>query len=264
MSLCYDRVMSKNRWWGCWSVALVMLGCMLVKPWSLATAATLTPSIIQEPQAAGEFPVFVFLDPQKAAVIGTDLLISYDPKRVSYVRAENGTLFEAYHQPVHDEQRHTIRFSATNSYGVATTIAGLFGKIWFQTASGATAPLVSGATPAAIRFDWSTGATNDTNVVSKDGKELLVAAPVLSVDPTLDTRLSSQEVAALDQPTWDALKSGGVLSGSVAGASIVKPEPTKRESSWLVLVVVAFAGMGATLWLWRKRRGHGGTLGKTQ
>jgi hypothetical protein len=219
-------------------------------------AATIEPLIVQEPQGTGEFPIFIFLDPLNQRTIGTDLYISYDNNRVRFVRAVDGELYQQHHAVAHDTKKKTLRYSATNSFGNYSTAPGLLTTLYFRKQSTEATVLATGSTPPAVQTIWKKDATDDTNVVSDAGAELLISPPAaLAADEQLSSRLSGTIAGVLSEKEWTNLRESGQFPDSLAynlatsvGLSTVDPFRLIMGS---VLVVGA---LGASLTLVLKKR----------
>lgn len=159
------------------AILFLMLGLFLSFV-SASYAATVELVALGEPLKPGVFPVFIYVDSEDVPTIGTDLLIKYDSSSVRFERIEFQGIYPQEHEVQHDINNHTIRFSGTNEFNSYTPVRDIIAIAYFRSLSeiSSTAAFLTRDNPP-IKLVWSKEATNDTNVVSAEGSDLLMLQP---------------------------------------------------------------------------------------
>ncbi len=180
---------------------------------SVALAATLEPVIVSEPKNTNQFPVFIFLDTEGKETIGTDILLQYDPKKLVFVKSKvkKGELYPNHHEAVVNEKLGQVRYSATvDSKDESVTGAGNLVTLYFRKKNKNVTVAQTKTEPSALQLVWKPDATNDTNVVSVDGVELLATAPAeLAIDKNAKSNGSVK--GTFDDGSWQRLQEEGTL-----------------------------------------------------
>lgn len=222
----------------------VMLLCSVS---SIARAASVELIAVSEPQKTGIFPVFVYVDSDSVPTIGTDLFVSYDATRVEFQKVKFENMYSQTHDVQHDTAKHTIRFSGTSEYQkylpVKGTLAVVYFKLKKKNASGTA--ILGGENPP-IKILWAANSTNDTNVVSADGKDLLTVAPTtLRVDPAYE----KEKVKGIFTETQQKLLN---REGVIEEVSVVQAKVNILAAIAGSLLMISSLGM--LIWLILKRK----------
>ena len=149
---------------------LVLFFCFSCSSVYAAKLELITPQL---PNKTDVFPVSVYLNTEGQKTIGTDLLLSYDPKLIEFVRVEPSTMYSRYPDAQIDLVRHQIRYSGTSQFNNYQESNGIFATFYFR-------PILKKNLKDlndVIKLIWQKNSTNDTNVVSIEGKELLTQEP---------------------------------------------------------------------------------------
>ena len=149
---------------------LVLLFCFSCSSIYAVKLELTTPQL---PNKTDVFPVSVYLNTEGEKTIGTDLLLSYDPKLIEFVRVEPSTMYSRYPDVQIDSIRHQIRYSGTSQFNNYQESNGIFATFYFRPI------LINNLKDLtnALKLIWQKNSTNDTNVVSVEGKELLIQEP---------------------------------------------------------------------------------------
>lgn len=210
-------------------------------------AAEIELKVAAEPSTDGIFPVFVLVDSLGEPTVGTDLLISYDATRVAFEDLEFGDLYPQQHQVQHTASTQQLRFSGTHEYQSYESVSGLLATLFFRTLS-SDQRIVAGE-DSAVSVEWSDGATNDTNVVSTAGSDLLTRKPApLSVDASI---LDGEVQGVLTEQQLNNLAAGGVVAeASQAKRSLMHP----RSLGGIALLAGSLAGLMWFMFFRKKKK----------
>lgn len=172
----------------------------------------------------------VYLDTELQQTIGTDLLFTYEPTELEFVSAKPGELYPNYHDPRVDTVKKQIRYSGTAQFNKYEAKSGLFATLVFRR-------LINVDTELALV--WSEDATNETNVVSAEGKELLSTQPQpLTIKKGKEKVGKVAGIADDDSQSGDILGEATYITGSYAWFY------------WLLGMIV----LGGVFVIWKKRQ----------
>lgn len=132
-----------------------------------ATIELLLPQVVKKGET---FPIEVYLDTGSEKTVGTDLLLSYDPSDLSFVKVIQTNFYSNYHPPKIYSDKNQIRYSGTSDYQNYVQGSGLFTTLIFSKKK-------SGK--PTLDLIWQNGNTNDTNVIGIDGSDLLQQKPII-------------------------------------------------------------------------------------
>ncbi len=214
------------------TLSLVLAVILFCSFGSVARAATIELVALNEPQKTGIFPVFIYVDSENVPTIGTDLYMSYDASRVEFQKIKFEDMYPEQHDVQHDTKKHTIRFSGTNDYQKYLSVKGTLAVAYFKLLKKNTnnTAILAGYNPP-IKIIWTSNSTNDTNVVSADGEDLVGSAPVaLRIDPefekgkvkgifTEDQQNLLNQEGVIEEVT--SVKAGASMISAIAGSLLM-------------------------------------------
>lgn len=126
------------------------------------------------------------LDPQGDQVIGTDIILTYNPSYVKVISVVNRQTLPGNPATIINNASGTTKFSLINPYGIYTSTPGAIADITLE-------PIQAGSSQ--INLVMSPGATNDTNVAIPHGLDSLNS--VQSVTLTAHTPTTNTETVTL-------------------------------------------------------------------
>lgn len=214
-------------------------------------------------------PVTLNLNPQGERVIGTDVILKFDPARLEITDVKNAGAFSTTPKVIIDNQEGVVKFSLTNGYGTYLTQAAAIAYLGVK-------GLLPG--PTSIGFDFSPGVTTDTNVATTEGRDILTTVKTLTVtvlpaaagqtgsgippgftSPVSGNRLaeppvilgtaSDSDQAASEAAFFQVLGDNENALKEMAGSTTEKAMAIiSKNPAWLVLVFgLGLAGGGALL-----------------
>ncbi len=135
------------------------------------------------------------LDAQGNELVGTDVILTFDPAVVEITALAKGPLFPVYPVASYDNVEGTLKLSGSSNYNQYFQGTGMLATITFR-------GLTAG--DAGLEIKWTPGATNDTNVVSPQAQDLLLDAPVVNTLVVTADQVSAPE-PKLNMPTDDSI-----------------------------------------------------------
>lgn len=147
---------------------------MFALPSFLAFAGSLTLFLTPPPQiipVGSEFKVLVHVSSDRRMTLGTDAVLSYDPKMMTALRVKPGRIYPFYPSNLIeiDNARGKLSFSGTVGFGVPKEANGILGEVYFL-------PRQPGETR--LDFLWEEKGTKDSNLVPDFGElDLLKERP---------------------------------------------------------------------------------------
>jgi hypothetical protein len=118
------------------------------------------------------YQVGLKLDPEGEPVIGTDVILKFDPKKLELTEVLNAGAFSTTQTVMIDNQAGLVKFSLTHGYGVYLTEVKTVAKLGIK-------GLATG--PTNLSFDFTPGKTTDTNVAATRGREVLTGVKHLTL-----------------------------------------------------------------------------------
>lgn len=138
----------------------------------LATSASLSLSVPQGTIPVGEEArVIINVSSGGRETLGTDAVITFNPKIISATKVRSGKVYPNYPPNLTDiDNVHgKVRFSGTVGFGQPKTAEGVLGEVFFRAKRVGTTK---------ISFAWEKGGTDDANIVPNfGGLDLLMEAP---------------------------------------------------------------------------------------
>lgn len=181
-------------------ILYLFLGSVILFNPKSSLAATIKLVIPPSVKFNQEFNVEVYLETKSEKTIGTDLLINYDPKNYTFIKAIPGNLYPVYHPAKIYSEKNNIRYSGTNNYNNYKTANGLFTTLVFSSKI---------TTKPEINLQWEKNKTNDTNIIGIKGNDLLTNSPVISYSKNINIK-PTEKVTNNNGPI-DLIESGEVL-----------------------------------------------------
>ncbi len=221
-------------------------------------AATLEPVIVSEPKNTNQFPVFIFLDTEDQKTIGTDLLLQYDAKKLEFVKSKKGELYPNHHEVVVNKKLGQIRYSATvNTKDESVSGEDNLVTLYFRKKNKNVRVSQTKTEPNALQLVWKPYATNDTNVVSVDGEELLATAPAeLAIDPKAKSNGSVK--GTFDDGTWQRLQEEGTIPEGILFdiATTTSLAVTNAPLAVLGILIISTTLVGVIVVAVKKKKNH--------
>lgn len=164
---------------------MLFVGFALIFPMR-ALAAELTLEAEKTSVVAGEmFNVNVNLS-GKEPTVGTDLVLTYDPKIVQIIGVESNQLYPVYNPAASSRvnaSTGTVKLSGSANFGKPVNADGTFAMLKVKT-------LAPGS--ATMSISYKKGSTTLSGVLGKNGQELLSSAPkALTIKVTGDVKKQS-------------------------------------------------------------------------
>lgn len=194
------------------------------------------------------FPVQVYLDTQGELTVGTDLLFGFDSTDLVFVQVDEANFYSNYHEPIVFLDKGQIRYSGTSNYNDYQAGNELFATFFFKKKK---------IGKPELHLIWLKDKTNDTNVISENGTDLLTTSPIIEYDNSLRIKPSSKN----EKPgkvlgradTLTDLFEESISGGSVLGkATVIEKENSRIK--YLVFLTIVFAFGLALLFLWKKKK----------
>jgi len=157
------------------SLCLLLVVCLFTNVQvALAAGSSLefSPSQIS-PRKGDQAKVSVKLNSSGAEVVGVDIFLKYDPSKIKIVDVVNLGVFPLQPAEKIDSALGEVQTAFSNNYGTYVTQEVTLAEIVLE-AVGET-----GTTE--LTFDFREGKTTDTNVVSRDGRDMLSSVNSLAV-----------------------------------------------------------------------------------
>lgn len=187
-------------------ILYLFLGSVILFNPKSSLAATIKLVIPPSVKFNQEFNVEVYLETKSEKTIGTDLLINYDPKNYTFIKAIPGNLYPVYHPAKIYSEKNNIRYSGTNNYNNYKTANGLFTTLVFSSKI---------TTKPEINLQWEKNKTNDTNIIGVKGEDLLITNPIISYSKNLTNILKKNPETTNESVTTTGVDQFGDVLGEI-------------------------------------------------
>jgi len=208
----FDIIMKFTR-----SLFYLFVFCFFIQPIFAASIRLETDSVHN---AKKEYSIHIYVDTENMNTIGTDLLIQYNPSDDQYVKFEAGKLYPNYPEVKINTSKNEIRISGTGNYQNYINNNGLFGKVFFLK--------LNNTSKSSSRLVWVKGKTDETNVVSENGADLLDKEPLYSQKNTT-SEPNEKKADTKDNSNQETNKENNSLIDSLIRNEINEKSKDKKE-----------------------------------